>query len=201
MMESFKKIYGIEIIDMDKRKLVLDLIDRTMGYYLVDFDLDNQRASRWGDITEEIVGFWIQSNVNEDDIENKLHKFYRELDKLNVNYILMDIDTGKILKKEVFEYREEIIVYLNNVSKLTNFELNRKFDMIKDIPRVYKIPNLEGSFGKIDIVSVDIKKEGITIIVKLYSDVDDCLRKWESLVISEFERFKVDFEFEINHFD
>lgn len=201
MMESFKKRYEIEIIDIYKRKLVLNLIDRTDGYYRVDFDLDNQRASRWGDITKELVWFWIQSNVNEEDIENKLDKFYLELDKLNVNYILRDMDTGKILKEEVFEYREEIIVYLNNVSKLTNFELHRKFDMIKDIPRVYKIPNLEGSFGKIDIVSVDIKKEGITIIVKLYSDVDDCLRKWESLVISEFERFNVDFEFEINHFD
>ena len=186
---------------MDKRKLVLDLIDRTDGYYRVDFDLDNQRASRWGDITKEIVWFWIQSNVNEEDIENKLDKFYLELDKLNVNYILRDMDTGKILKEEVFEYREEIIVYLTNVPKLTNFELHRKFDMIKDIPRVYKIPNLGGSFGKIDIVSVDIKKEGITIIVKLYSDVDDCLRKWESRVISEFKRFNVDFEFEINHFD
>ena len=202
MSKIFKKKFEIIILDEEKSNAVLELIDVKNEYYRSAYDFDAQYHPRkFEDITWETVGFKIESEISENDIQNKLSDFYNELDKLNVNYVLRDMDTKKVLRDIDFEFRTEIIVHFTSITKLNN-RIIRKFYKISNLLKIYGIIGWSEKYEKITVKdSTECQRGFISICVKLYSQSDNRLRELKEIIIKELEKLNEEFELEINHLD
>lgn len=148
----------------------------------------------------DIIGFKFEAD-SQNELDQILLDFRRDLDELNVNYELKDFDTNELIESVYFECREEIIVHFIS-TKTFNEKILRKIHIIKNLPKNYDFIGENREYEKIAIKnSTESTRDFISITVKLYSLLDDDLKNLEQQVINELEKLNEDFELEINHLD
>ena len=148
----------------------------------------------------DIIGFKFEAD-SQNELDQMLLDFRRDLDELNVNYELKDFDTNELIESVYFECREEIIVHFIS-TKTFNKKILRKIHIIKNLPKNYDFIGENREYEKISIKnSTESTRDFISITVKLYSLLDADLKNLEQQVINELEKLNEDFELEINHLD
>lgn len=201
-MKKIKKNFVINIDDEEKINVIENKI---YEYGTINFwHTGDLYSGRYGlkveDCIFDIIGFKFEADSQE-ELDEMLSKFSRDLDELNVNYKLKDFDTNELIESVYFECREEIIIHFTSTN-VFNEKILHKIHIIKNLPKNYEFIGANREYEKITIKnSTDSSRGFISITVKLYSLLDDDLKNLEKQVINELEKLNEDFELEINHLD
>ena len=190
-----KKNFSIAIVDIEKINEINKIIMRyatsvkeySSHYY---FDL---RPMQGEDICMDITLFQLESE-NESALNKKLNDLIKELDQLNTNYAIRNEDTA------------ELIVEIEHV-----IALDIKFDNVKFIEegtyeKIDKINHLKTDFGicklynpsfrpleNKSIANIRVEPE----LVYLFSDSEENLSKFKTIVVEKIMKINPDFEIEV----
>jgi len=200
-----KKIEKNFVINIDDEEKISMIENKIWEYGTINFwHTGDLYSGKYGlkveDCIFDIIGFKFEAD-SQNELDQMLLDFRRNLDELNVNYELKDFDTNELIESVYFECREEIIVHFIS-TKTFNEKILRKIHIIKNLPKNYDFIGENREYEKIAIKnSTESARDFISITVKLYSLLDDDLKNLEQQVISELEKLNEDFELEINHLD
>ena len=200
-----KKIEKNFVINIDAKEKISMIENKICEYGTINFwHTGDLYSGKYGlkveDCIFDIIGFKFEAD-SQNELNQMLLDFRRNLDELNVNYELKDFDTNELIESVYFECREEIIVHFIS-TKTFNEKILRKIHIIKNLPKNYDFIGENREYEKITIKnSTESARDFISITVKLYSLLDDDLKNLEQQVISELEKLNEDFELEINQLD
>jgi len=200
-----KKIEKNFVINIDAKEKISMIENKICEYGTINFwHTGDLYSGKYGlkveDCIFDIIGFKFEAD-SQNELDQMLLDFRRDLDELNVNYELKDFDTNELIESVYFECREEIIVHFIS-TKTFNEKILRKIHIIKNLPKNYDFIGENREYEKITIKnSTESARDFISITVKLYSLLDDDLKNLEQQVISELEKLNEDFELEINQLD
>jgi len=200
-----KKIEKNFVINIDAKEKISMIENKICEYGTINFwHTGDLYSGKYGlkveDCIFDIIGFKFEAD-SQNELDQMLLDFRRNLDELNVNYELKDFDTNELIESVYFECREEIIVHFIS-TKTFNEKILRKIHIIKNLPKNYDFIGENREYEKITIKnSTESARDFISITVKLYSLLDDDLKNLEQQVISELEKLNEDFELEINQLD
>lgn len=201
-MKKIEKNFVINIDDEEKISMIENKIWEygTINFWHTGDLYSGKYELKVENCIFDIIGFKFEAD-SQNELDQMLLDFRRDLDELNVNYELKDFDTNELIESVYFECREEIIVHFIS-TKTFNEKILRKIHIIKNLPKNYDFIGENREYEKIAIKnSTESTRDFISITVKLYSLLDDDLKNLEQQVINELEKLNEDFELEINHLD
>ena len=190
-----KNKYSIAIVDIEKIKEINQVIlkyatavRQYSSYYY--FDLRPIRAE---DICMDITTFQLESE-NESDLDKKLNDLVEDLNKLNTGYALIDEDAKKMIVD--IDHLMLLSIKFDNV-KFIEEGTYEKIDKINHLKTDFGICKLYNpSFRPLEnksIANIRVEPE----LVYLFSDSEENLSKFKTIVVEKIMKINPDFEIEV----